>query len=99
MYKFRHIQTRKEQTKLFESLKKYSLSLISILFLAILLTACASEPEESSSSSNGGDETAGGKELVISTASDAISLDPAGANDVPSFDVQNNIFENLFTKN
>lgn len=95
MYKFRHIPTRKEQAKLFESLKKYSLSLISILFLAILLTACASEPEESSSSSNGEDETAGSTELVISTASDAISLDPAGANDVPSFDVQNNIFERL----
>ncbi|WP_339228662.1 glutathione ABC transporter substrate-binding protein [Oceanobacillus sp. FSL K6-2867] len=80
---------------MFESLKKYSLLLVSIFFLAVILTACASEPEESSSSSKGGEETAGGKDLVISTASDAISLDPAGANDVPSFDVQNNIFERL----
>src|SRR5699024_7595309 len=28
-------------------------------------------------------------------ATDAVALDPAGSNDIPSFDVQSNIFENL----
>ncbi len=67
--------------------------------------ACASEPDEETSSSggddssndSGGEESAGG-DLVIAKNSDAVTLDPAGANDVPSFDVQYNIFETLVTK-
>lgn len=61
----------------------------------LVLAACASEPDESEGNTSGdGGEQSGG-DLVIATVSDAVSLDPAGANDVPSFDVQYNIFEKL----
>src|SRR5690625_5094432 len=36
-----------------------------------------------------------GGDLVIANTSDAVSLDPAGSNDVPSSDVQENIYESL----
>lgn len=71
-----------------------------ILFTGLMLAACASEPEDAESSdSSSGNEEAGsqgqGGDLVISKASDAVSLDPNGSNDIPSYDVQRNIFETL----
>jgi peptide/nickel transport system substrate-binding protein len=50
-----------------------------------------------------GDDAAGdgdgqGGDLVIAKASDLVSMDPAGSNDVPSSDVQENIFERLTTQ-
>ena len=66
---------------------------IAIAFISIVLAGCASEPDEAGGTENDGKQHGG--ELVIATVSDAISLDPAGANDVPSFDIQFNIFEKL----
>src|SRR5699024_1001074 len=40
-------------------------------------------------------EGSGGVDLVISEASDIVSLDPHGNNDVPSSNVRNNIYESL----
>ncbi|WP_164217000.1 glutathione ABC transporter substrate-binding protein [Virgibacillus sp. YIM 98842] len=39
-----------------------------------------------------------GGDLVIAKASDMVAFDPAGSNDVPSSDVQENIFERLTTQ-
>nr|WP_156290206.1 glutathione ABC transporter substrate-binding protein [Oceanobacillus salinisoli] len=51
--------------------------------------------DESGESSNEESGTTGGGDLVIANNSDAVSLDPAGSNDVPSSDVQANIYESL----
>lgn len=40
-------------------------------------------------------EISGDNELVIAKSAEAVSLDPAGSNDVPSSDVQENIYESL----
>ncbi|MBY7143157.1 glutathione ABC transporter substrate-binding protein [Virgibacillus sp. NKC19-3] len=69
--------------------------LMLLLILGMVLAACASEPDDASDTTEEGGEGQNGGDLVITTASDAVSLDPTGANDVPSFDVQYNIFENL----
>ncbi|MUK88742.1 glutathione ABC transporter substrate-binding protein [Ornithinibacillus sp. L9] len=42
-----------------------------------------------------GESSAGGNDLVIANSSDAVSLDPAGSNDVPSSNVAANIYESL----
>ncbi len=75
-----------------------SLSLASLLALA----ACASEP---SSESNGENETVGnttgdaGGDLVVAVVSDATSLDPHISSDVPSGNIQSNIYETLVKYN
>lgn len=78
--------------------KNSMLMLLLAIMLALVVSACSGDSDddagkdgdagESGAAQNGGD-------LVIATASDAVSLDPAGSNDVPSFDVQYNIFEKL----
>ena len=79
-------------------MKNYKFFLPSLfLLLSVFVTACASEPEETSSAET--DESSGGGDLVIAKSSDAVSLDPAGVNDVPSYDVQTNIFERLVRQN
>src|SRR5699024_10693158 len=74
--------------------KTFFLIVVSVL-LSIALAACASEPDESSSSENGSSDDQSGGDLVVAVASDVVALDPAGSNDIPSFDVQSNIFESL----
>ncbi|MBP1970955.1 peptide/nickel transport system substrate-binding protein [Virgibacillus natechei] len=89
-------------------MSKNSLLLIAIMvMLSIVLMACASEPDENGSTDDNGeeatdggdageDDAAGeGGDLVIANQSDVVSLDPAGSNDVPSSDVQANIYETL----
>src|SRR5699024_1433328 len=82
-------------------MKNYKLLLLSLfLLLSVLVTACASEPEETSSAEpDSNEDSSGGGDLVIANLSDAVSLDPAGVNDVPSYDVQSNIFERLVRQN
>lgn len=84
--------------------KKSLLLLVFGLLLSVVLVACASEPDEGGNTDSSGDsdadaeettEGAEGGELIIATLSDAVSLDPAGTNDVPSSNVQANIFESL----
>lgn len=75
--------------------KLFLLSLL--LLVGVMIAACASEPEESSATGGDSEEEGLGSDgdLVIANLSDAVSLDPAGVNDVPSYDVQTNIFERL----
>lgn len=80
-----------------------------ITVLSVVLVACAddsdvdpeadteedtaTETEEGTEDASG--EGSGGGDLVISEASDIVSLDPHGNNDVPSSNVRNNIYETL----
>ncbi|GAA0346632.1 glutathione ABC transporter substrate-binding protein [Oceanobacillus oncorhynchi subsp. oncorhynchi] len=73
-----------------------------LVFISIFITACASEPENTGESSAEGDPASNkgeGGDLVIAKISDAVSLDPNGSNDIPSYDVQRNIFETLVKQN
>ncbi|WEG17004.1 glutathione ABC transporter substrate-binding protein [Alkalihalophilus pseudofirmus] len=76
------------------------------MVLAFALAACASEPDSSGEPAGDADgedteaaEGAEGGDLVIATLSDAVSLDPASSNDVPSSNVIANIFETLVYQN
>ena len=73
-----------------------------LLFIVIcmmgVLVACADEPGDANGTSGDEQEGAGG-DFVIATISDAVTLDPAGSNDVPSRDIQFNIFERLINQN
>ncbi|GAB3804361.1 glutathione ABC transporter substrate-binding protein [Virgibacillus kimchii] len=81
--------------------KKAIAYLLLAVFLAIFLSACAGEPDEDGAADATGDEPeeSEGGDLVIAKASDAVSLDPNGSNDIPSYDVQINIFETLVKQN
>ncbi|MDQ0209334.1 glutathione ABC transporter substrate-binding protein [Alkalicoccobacillus murimartini] len=80
--------------------KRYLFS--SVLALTVFLGACASEPtgnggdsgtdDDGETADNGGTE---GGDLIISLASDAVSLDLHGSNDTYSSNVASNIYETL----
>lgn len=86
-------------------LSRKSIYLLAIaLFFSLMLAACAGDPEEEESTDANeteeteeteGTEEGKGGDLVIANSSDAVSLDPAGSNDVPSSDVQENLYESL----
>lgn len=67
--------------------------------LALVLSACAGGGDEDTGTDGtdqpAGEETAEGGDLILAVLSDASSLDPHGANDVPSVIIQENIFETL----
>ncbi|WP_059103129.1 glutathione ABC transporter substrate-binding protein [Shouchella shacheensis] len=66
--------------------------------VALILAGCASEPEESEeATSTPSPETE--DELAIAIGSDIISLDPQGANDLASSNVNQNMFDTLVTLN
>ncbi|WP_336046515.1 glutathione ABC transporter substrate-binding protein [Solibacillus ferritrahens] len=83
--------------------------LLTFSFL-LLLTACSgdegttqenstdtnNEPASNTSTEN---LNAQGGELVIEVLSEAVELDPHGSNDIPSSNVQRNIFETLVVRN
>ncbi|MEC5423920.1 glutathione ABC transporter substrate-binding protein [Virgibacillus sp. C22-A2] len=76
----------------------YQLFLL-LLTLTVVLAACASEPDDDASS-NGDDagttsEGESGGDLIVATGSDAASLDPHTSSDVPSGNIQINIYETL----
>ncbi|WP_163969415.1 glutathione ABC transporter substrate-binding protein [Oceanobacillus halotolerans] len=95
--------------------RKSLLLLVFMLLLSFILVACASEPSDSDggeeseeseennegASNEGADDgnTEEGGDLVIANLSDAVALDPNGSNDIPSYDVQRNIFETLVKQN
>lgn len=62
--------------------KRLLLIIVLGLIISTVMTACAGEKK-------------GGGELVIAKSAEWVSLDPAGSNDVPSSDVQQNIYESL----
>ncbi|MCZ2259009.1 glutathione ABC transporter substrate-binding protein [Sporosarcina sp. G11-34] len=81
-----------------------------ILLLSMILAACAGDGSGSDKDSKSKDNTNDNKDkaeekgtgepieggdLVIAAHSDASTMDPAGSNDVPSSNIQFNIFENL----
>src|SRR5690625_3864500 len=56
------------------------------------------EATDDDAADDAGDDAAGdgeGGDLVVANTSDIVALDPAGSNDVPSSNVQENIFERL----
>ena len=83
--------------------------LLTFSFL-LLLTACSggesatqenstetnNEPASNTSTENA---NAQGGELVIEVLSEAVEMDPHGSNDIPSSNVQRNIFETLVVRN
>lgn len=82
------------------ALSKKTVWPVLLLMLALFLTACAGGSDSSEGESNpegttGTGEEAQGGDLILAVLSDASSLDPHGANDVPSSVVQENIFETL----
>lgn len=89
------------------SKRKGSIWLIMLLALSMVLAACAGgsetgekEKEEPNDAGAKTDENAGGDALdfVIATLSDAAKLDPHLATDVPSYNVQTNLFDTLVKK-
>lgn len=85
-----------------KSLKKSLFFIVIALLMSLLLAACAGDPEDKNDSGNNGDDSTSGEaeggeggDLVIAKPSDAVSLDPNGSNDIPSYDVQINIYERL----
>lgn len=80
------------------SSKKSIWSVLLLLTLAFVLAACSGGGDNSSPEEGGSSEeaaTSEGGDLILAVLSDASSLDPHGANDVPSVVVQENIFETL----
>ena len=78
--------------------------------LALVLAACSGDSDEGSSTDSGDagtetntdsgttEETTAGGDLIIAELSDASSLDPHGSNDVPSSNVQSNLYETLVNR-
>ncbi|WP_319799474.1 glutathione ABC transporter substrate-binding protein [Jeotgalibacillus aurantiacus] len=83
--------------------KKTLWAFLLTLVLAMFLAACAggSEDEGGGADEGGGsdegtgEEAAAGGDLMLNVLSDVSSLDPHGSNDVPSSNVQANIYETL----
>ena len=73
--------------------KSYMLLTV-IAIVTLILTACAGDGEKESDK-DASETVKQGGDLVIAESADAVSLDPAGSNDVPSSKVQENIFERL----
>ncbi|MER2029444.1 MAG: glutathione ABC transporter substrate-binding protein [Solibacillus sp.] len=94
------------------SFSKKSLWMLLLTFtLALVLAACAGGDDSEDTSKDSGDtgtetntdsgtteEAAAGGDLIIAELSDASSLDPHGSNDVPSSNIQSNLYETLVNR-
>ncbi|KMJ56162.1 ABC transporter substrate-binding protein, partial [Bacillus sp. LL01] len=69
--------------------------------MALALVGCASEPSSNGNTTEGVDEGVSneGGNLVVAVLSDATSLDPHTSSDVPSGNVQSNIYQTLVKYN
>ncbi|WPK13431.1 glutathione ABC transporter substrate-binding protein [Lysinibacillus louembei] len=75
--------------------------------LIVVLAACGSDDKgketdkegDTASNDNENTETVTGGNLVLEVLSEAVELDPHGSNDVPSNNVQANIYETLVVRN
>ncbi|WP_100374286.1 glutathione ABC transporter substrate-binding protein [Bacillus sp. FJAT-45037] len=65
--------------------------------MALALVGCASEPTSNEGTNDEASENAaeGGGDLIVAVLSDASSLDPHTSSDVPSGNVQSNIYQTL----
>ncbi|MEG0473475.1 MAG: ABC transporter substrate-binding protein, partial [Solibacillus sp.] len=89
---------------------KKSLWMMLLTFtLVLVLAACGGDDKDSTTKdADSGDKTDSGKtedttavaggDLIIAEQSDASSLDPHGSNDVPSSNVQSNLYETLVSR-
>ncbi|MFD2629272.1 glutathione ABC transporter substrate-binding protein [Oceanobacillus kapialis] len=83
--------------------KKFLLLFSLVLFLSLILAACAGDGEVEEDTGGSGDSAEGGEgdagsgggDLTIAIGSDIVSLSAHGANDIPSGNVQDNIYETL----
>lgn len=84
-------------------MKANRLWLVFVFSLIFLLVACSNEGEDASSEGaskkTNPEAVVQGGELIIEVLSEAVELDPHGSNDVPSSNVQRNIFETLVVRN
>ncbi|MCZ2259007.1 glutathione ABC transporter substrate-binding protein [Sporosarcina sp. G11-34] len=85
--------------------RKLSLLLVLTLVMSMFLAACAggsdnkdNSKKDDSKKEDGKTEEISGGDLVIATLSDAALLDPQRSTDVPSANLQTNIFEGLLKK-
>ncbi len=76
--------------------KKFLLLLV-VFTLMLVLVACGGESEGTGDTTK--ETTSTGGELVLEVLSEAVELDPHGSNDVPSANVQRNIYETLVVRN
>lgn len=78
----------------------YIFSLLPMLVIMILLSACAADDKAEGNVGEVGEEavSAGGGELVLAVLSDAATLDPHTATDVPTAAVLTNVVEGLVQK-
>ncbi|WP_020006998.1 glutathione ABC transporter substrate-binding protein [Salinicoccus albus] len=71
-----------------------------LLFALILvLTACTDDSEVEPQEGTADEAAESGGDLVVSTASDLVSLDPHGSNDLPSDQVRGTIYDGLVKHN
>ena len=84
--------------------RKLSLFVMMTLALSLFLAACGGGNEKEGSTGSGNnkevdtEEEVHGGDLIIATLSDASVLDPQGSSDVPSANIQSNIFDSLIKK-
>ncbi|MEC1177934.1 glutathione ABC transporter substrate-binding protein [Metasolibacillus meyeri] len=90
-------------------MKKNKLWLLLLLSaLLVVLAACGGSDDKgketggdttNNDNNNDKQETVTGGHLILEVLSEAVELDPHGSNDVPSSNVQNNIYETLVVRN
>ena len=84
--------------------RKLSLFVMMTLALSLFLAACGGGNGKEGSTGSGNnkevdtEEEVHGGDLIIATLSDASVLDPQGSSDVPSANIQSNIFDSLIKK-
>ncbi|MBY7143159.1 glutathione ABC transporter substrate-binding protein [Virgibacillus sp. NKC19-3] len=71
------------------------LILLVTILISVNLAACADEAEDTAGTEDVNEGNQQGGDLVIASGSDIVTLDPTGSNDLPSFNIQHNIFEQL----
>ncbi|MEG0437898.1 MAG: glutathione ABC transporter substrate-binding protein [Solibacillus sp.] len=91
-------------------MKLNRISLLLFMFVFVLmLAACSNDSEDATTGekpdssvqtdTNADEPVESGGELIFEVLSEAVELDPHGSNDIPSSNVQRNIFETLVTRN
>lgn len=72
--------------------------IIILMVMLSILAACTSDEAVDEAAEMEGGMASGGGDFVVSTGTDAVSLDPHGSNDLYSDQVRNTIYEGLVTQ-